>query len=84
MWAGGNGYQCGLSQIGQRSTLNTIGTESNAPIAYDTGTEHHHSITSTLGRDGGCLKREIHLSKMGEKLESYYLYYEEAPFLMGI
>ena len=33
---------------GKRQHLITIGTENNAPLAYATGTEHHHLIMITL------------------------------------
>ena len=33
----------------------TLGTETNAPLAYATGLEHHHPIISMLGELGGQL-----------------------------
>ena len=35
--------------------VNTIGMEPGATLAYDPGLEHHHSIMSTIGGNGGRL-----------------------------
>ena len=57
---GGGGYGRGgdrdrLSQWEDNVEKLTLGTEPNAPLAYDPGLEHHHLIMSTLGYPGGRL-----------------------------
>ena len=41
----------------------TLGTDPNAPIAYDLGLEHHHPIISTLEEPGCQFEREININK---------------------
>ena len=39
--------------------FNTIGTDHNAPLASDLGSERHRLTMSKLGRNGGSLEIDI-------------------------
>ena len=52
----GDGY--GISWWEDNTAHITLGTDPNAPLAYDSGLELHHPIMSTLGGNGGQLERE--------------------------
>ena len=53
---GGDGYR--FNQWGDNIENIALGTEPNAPLAYDPGLEHHQPIMSTFGEPGGRLERE--------------------------
>ena len=55
---GGEGDRCGMLQIGQSSTLITIGTKNNSSLSYVPGTEQHLTIMITLGGHKDWLERD--------------------------
>ena len=55
---GRDGDGDGISRWEDNVAQVTLGTEPNAPLAYDPGLEHHHPIMSTLREPGGQLEIE--------------------------
>ena len=55
---GRDGYRDGLNWCEDNGSNITLGTDTNAPLAYNTGLEHHHTIMSTIGDPRGRLERE--------------------------
>ena len=60
----------GLSLWEDNVSKTTLGTEPNAPLAYDPGLEHHYPITITIGDPGGQLYIER------ERYTSQYFIYQ--------
>ena len=58
---GGDGYILSWWEDNLKNV--TLGTEPNAPIAYDMVLEHHHLIMSTLEEPGCQLEIEINNNK---------------------
>ena len=58
----------GLNRREDKVANITLGTETNAPLDYAPGLDHHHPILSTLGDPGGRLYTEREILFFGAAL----------------